>query len=176
MGPIWQRVAGLAGAFVLGVLVLTTGGAAQSQTPEFKQLKLTDKQVQGFISAQKELTAIAAKLQQAGDKPDPKLQAELDDIAKKSGFGNFAELDDVAANISMVMAGIDPQSGAYTDPVEAIKSEMEEIKKDASIPEKDKKQMIEEMTEALKTTPPLQYKENIEIVKKHQKDIEKALQ
>lgn len=176
MSLLWQRAAGLAAAFVLGAIVASSPGAAQSQTPEFKQIKLTDKHVLGFISAQKELTAIAAKLQQAGDKPDPKLQAELDDIAKKNGFGNFADLDDVAANISMVMAGIDPQSGAYTDPVEAIKSEMDEIKKDASIPEKDKKQMIEEMTEALKTTPPLQFKENIDVVKKHQKDIEKALQ
>jgi hypothetical protein len=176
MRLFWQRATGLTAALLLGAVLCTSQGMAQSQAPEFKQIKLTDKQIQGFISAQKELTAIAAKLQQAGDKPDPKLQAELDDIAKKNGFGNFADLDDVAANISMVMAGIDPQSGTYTDPVEAIKTEMEEIKKDASIPEKDKKQMIEEMTEALKTTPPLQYKENIELVKKHQKDIEKALQ
>jgi hypothetical protein len=36
--------------------------------------------------------------------------------------------------------------------------------------------MISEMQEALKTTPPLQHKENIELVKKHYKAIEKALQ
>ena len=97
-------------------------------------------------------------------------------MAKKNGFTSFVELDDVAANISMVMAGLDPQSGDYMDPIDAIKKEMDEIKKDDKIPEKDRKQMLEEMAEALKTTPPLQYKENITTVKKYQKEIEKALQ
>ena len=36
--------------------------------------------------------------------------------------------------------------------------------------------MLEEMEQALKTTPPLQFKENVVIVKKFQKEIEKALQ
>jgi hypothetical protein len=123
-----------------------------------------------------DLAAMASKLQAAGDKPDPKLQAELEGVATKNGFANFAELDDTAANISMVMAGLDPQSGEYVDPIEAIKKEMDEIKKDDKIPEKDKKQMLEEMDQALKTTPPLEHKENVTIVKKFQKEIEKALQ
>jgi hypothetical protein len=36
--------------------------------------------------------------------------------------------------------------------------------------------MLTELEEALKTTPVLQHKENIDLVKKFQKDIEKALQ
>jgi hypothetical protein len=172
-----RRVAGLAGALV--ALALGLGMAVDlgwAQEYEFKQMKLTDKQVLGFVAAQKDLSAISDKLQAAGDKPDPKLQAELEGIAKKHGFASFEQLDDVAANISMVMAGLDPQTGAYTDPVEAIKKELEEVQADASIPEKDKQQMVSEMEEALKTTPPLQHKENIDIVKKHYKAIEKALQ
>jgi hypothetical protein len=88
----------------------------------------------------------------------------------------FAELDDVAANISMVMAGLDPETGDYTDPIESIRKEMDEIAKDNSIPDKDKKQMIAEMEEALKSTPPLQFKENITLVKKYHKEIDKAMQ
>jgi hypothetical protein len=42
--------------------------------------------------------------------PDPKTQAELEAIAKKHGFKGFAEYDDVAANILLVMGGIDPQT------------------------------------------------------------------
>jgi hypothetical protein len=172
-----RGVAGLAGALVALALGLGVAlGQASAQEYEFKQMKLSDKQVLGFIAAQKDLAAISDKLQAAGDKPDPKLQAELEAIAKKHGFASFEQLDDVAANISMVMAGLDPQTGAYTDPVEAIKKELEEVQADASIPEKDKNQMISEMQEALKTTPPLQHKENIELVKKHYKAIEKALQ
>ena len=149
---------------------------AAAEDSEFKQIKLTDKQVQGFIAAQKDLDSISDKLQDSSDQPDPKLQAELESLAKKHGFANFEELDDVAANVSMVMAGIDPETGDYTDPVESIKKEIEEIKGDNSIPEKEKKQMLEEMEEALKTTPPLKYPENIEVVKKYRAEIDKALQ
>lgn len=164
-------------AVMAGMLAFAfDAGPAAAQSSEFKQLKLSEKQVQGFISAQKDLAAIANELQAAGDKPDPKLQTKLEDIAKKNGFASFTELDDVAANISMVMAGLDPQTGAYTDPIETIKAEMADIQKDTSIPDKDKKQMIEEMEEALKNTPPLQHKENIDLVKRFQKEIEKSLE
>ena len=66
--------------------------------------------IEGFIAAQKDMDSFAEKMQGDSDKPDPKMQAELETIAKKHGFASFNEYDDVAANISMVMAGIDPQS------------------------------------------------------------------
>jgi hypothetical protein len=174
MQVVYRVSAAIAAVMVLSVLALVSPAMAQPQ--DFKQLKLSETQVKGFISAQKDITAIAPKLQAAGDKIDPALQTELEGIAKKHGFQTFAELDDVAANISMVMAGLDPASGEYTDPVDAIKKEIADIEKDAAIPEKDKKQMLEEMAEALKTTPPLQHKENISLVKKFQKEIEVSLQ
>ena len=151
-----------------------SAGGALAQ--EINQLKLTEQQVQGFIGAQKDLTAIAGELQAAGDKPDAKLQGKLEEIAKKNSFASFDELDDVAANISLVMAGLDPQSGEFSDPVEMLKKEMAEIEADKSIPEKDKKQMLEELQDALKSTPPLKYTDNIALVKKHREAIEKALQ
>jgi soluble cytochrome b562 len=142
-----------------------------------KHVRLTDQAIDGFIAAQKDMAAMAEKIQGAPpDKPDPKIQAELEAIAKKHGFKDFVDYDDTAANISMVMAGIDPQTGAYTDPVVAIKKEIEDVKKDAQIPEKDKAQMLKELDEALKSTPPLQFPENIEIVKKHRQKIEAVLQ
>jgi hypothetical protein len=174
MHLVSRMCAVVAALFVAAALVVTTPISAQAE--EFKQIKLTEAQVKGFISAQKDISAIAPKLQAAGDKIPPELQAELEGIAKKHGFVTFAELDDVAANISMVMAGLDPQTGEYTDPVDAIKKEIADIEKDAAIPEKDKKQMLDEMAEALKTTPPLQFKENIALVKKFQKEIEVSLQ
>jgi hypothetical protein len=174
MRLIWKTIAGAVVAAALGVVMTLGHPAAEAQ--EFNQIKLTEKHIQGFIASQKELSAMADRLQASGDKPDPKLEAELEALAKKHGFASFQELDDVAANISMVMAGLDPQSGNYSDPIETIKKEMEDIKADKSIPEKDKKQMLDEMTQALSTTPPLKYKENIEVVKKHQAAIEKALQ
>ena len=158
-------------------------GPANAQTPApqqeqaFKQVKLTDAHVTGFIGAQKEMAALAQKQGgQPTDKPDPQVQAELDGIAKKNGFKDFAEFDDVAFNISMVMGGLDPQTGNFTDPIASIKKEISDITADTTIPEKDKKQMLDELNEALKHTPPLQYPENVELVKKHRADIEKVLQ
>lgn len=167
-------VALAAAALILGSGLTPAG--AQSAQPDFKQVKLTDTLVQGYIAAQKDLASMSAELQAAGDQPDAKLQAKLEAVAVKNGFASFADLDDVAANISMVMAGLDPQSGEYTDPIDALKKEIEEINKDDKIPEKDKKQMLDELQEALKITPALQYKDNVALVKKFQKDIEKVFQ
>jgi hypothetical protein len=110
------------------------------------------------------------------EKPDPKIQAELETIATKNGFKDFAEYDDVAANISMVMAGIDPTSGTYTDPITSIKKEIEEVTADKTLQEKDKKQMLEELSDALKSAQPVQFPENVEIVKKNRVEIDKVLQ
>lgn len=158
----------------LALCFFGVGGPALAQ--DVKQMKLNDKQVEGFIASQKDLAAIAGKLQSAGDKPDPALQKELEDIAKKHGFASFAELDDVAANISIVMAGLDPQSGDFIDPLEALKKELADVKADKSIPEADRTQLVSELEDAIKTTPPLEHKENIDVVKKHRDAIEKAMQ
>lgn len=182
----------IAGAFVLllsaelagGVGALAQDKAAQPMAVEeqpasedpVKQIKLTDAQVKNFISAQPDLATIAGKLQEAGNEPDAALQAELNGIAKKHGFADFSELDDVAANISIVMAGLDSQTGVFTDPVDALKKELAEVEADSTIPEKDKKQLVDELSAAIKTTPPLEHKENVDLVKAHRQEIEKALE
>jgi hypothetical protein len=151
-------------------------GAALAQAP-VKQIKLTEKQVQSFIEAQKDLTAITDKMEgSVTDKPDPKVQADLEAAAKKHGFKDFAEYDDVAANISMVMAGIDPQTKQFLEPPAAIKKEIDQVTADKSITENDKKQMLAELNEALKNAAPIQYATNIELVKKYLDKIEAALQ
>lgn len=168
----------LAAVLAIGGLGIAGGtGPANAAEEQFKQVKLSDDMIKGFISAQKDMADFAQKSgAQPNEKPDPKVQAELDAIAKKHGFTNFVEFDDVAFNISMVMGGLDPQSGAFTDPIAAIKKEMEEITADKTIPEKDRKQMLDELAEALKNTPPLKFPENVDVVKKYRVDIEKVLQ
>ena len=171
---MWSMIYRMQRLMVLMALSLGIAVAASAQ--EVKQMQLSDGQVKNFITAQADLAAIASKIQAAGEKPDPALQKELEDIAKKHGFKDFSELDDVAANISIVMAGLDSTSGNFVDPVDALQKELEDVKKDESIPEADKKQLVDELSEAIKTTPPLQHKENIDIVKAHRAEIEKALQ
>ncbi|KAB2943458.1 MAG: hypothetical protein K8F92_13710 [Hyphomicrobium sp.] len=164
---------------LLAVMCLALGLPAAAQEPKeepIKQIKLTEAQVKSFISAQPDLASVATKLQEAGDNIDAGLQAELDAIAKKHGLGSFSELDDVAANISIVMAGLDSKSGEFTEPVEALKKELADVTADASIPDADKKQLIEELNDAINTTPRLEHLENVELVKAHRAEIERALQ
>jgi hypothetical protein len=151
------------------------GGAASAQA--VKQIKLTEKQIEGFIAAQKDMAAVTEQMQGGNaDKPDPKVQAELENVAKKHGFASFVEYDEVAANISMVMAGIDPQTKAFTDPKVAIQKEIDEVTADTSIPDKEKKQMLEELNEALKSAQPIENPGNIELVKKYYEKIDAVLQ
>ncbi|MDX2289074.1 MAG: hypothetical protein NW217_09665 [Hyphomicrobiaceae bacterium] len=171
------RIKELAIVLVLAAAALVGGLAGPGAVAqEMRQLKLTDAQVTGFVASQKDLAGFADKLQAAGDQLDPKLQAELDGIAKKHGFKDFAELDDVAANISIVMAGIDPQSGEYVDPVTSLKQELDDVKKDETIAADEKKQLVDELEEAIRSTPSLENKDNIALVIKHRESIEKALE
>lgn len=169
---IGRHVIALIMTLLLSVTVSVVPAAAQDVT----QIKLTEQHVKGFIAAQKDLAAVSAKLQDAGDKPDDALQNELEAIAKKYGFQNFQELDDVAANVSIVMAGLDPETGAFTDPQEALKKELTEIEADSTIPADEKKKLVDELKEAIQTTPPLEHKENIDVVKQYRAEIEAALQ
>jgi hypothetical protein len=76
----------------------------------------------------------------------------------------------------MIMAGIDPQTKEFTEPQVAIKKEIDEVTADKSIPDKEKKQMLEELNEALKAAAPIENKRNVELVKKHFDKIEAVLQ
>src|SRR5262245_58497821 len=153
----------LAVAFAQIAVQVPTAAVAE---PAIKQIKLTEKQIEGFINAQKDISAVVEKMQGAvTDKPNPKIQAELAAAAKKHGFKDFQDYEDVAANISMVMACIDPQTKAFTEPKVAIKKEIDEVTADKSIPEAEKKQVLEELNEALKTAEPIQFPSNVELVK-----------
>ena len=184
-----SRRIGLASAIVLGAAAMSAGitaitaqpavaqqqPGAQPAAPEISQIKLTDKHVTGFLGAQKDLVAITAKLEAAGDTIDDKLQKELDDIGRKNGFKDFADFEETRANIMMVLAGIDPDTSEYSDPIELIKKDIEAIKADKALSDADRKVQLDEMNDALKEMQPLKYKENIDVVKKHAKAIDEAL-
>ena len=163
-----------------GLVMPPSAALAQQASPspapaEIKQIKLSETHIKGFLGAQKDLVAITAKLEAAGDTIDDKLQKELDGIGSKNGFKDFADFEDVRANIMMVLAGIDPENGQYSDPIDLIKKDMEAIKADKSLSEAERKQQLDELGDALKEMQPLKFKENIELVKKYAKQIDEAL-
>jgi hypothetical protein len=143
-----------------------TGAPAQVATT---QIKLTEKHVEGFIAAQKDVLAAVEKMRGAAspDHANAKYEAELATVTKKHGFKNFAEYEAVAANISMVMAAIDPRTKVFTDPQMAIKKELEDVSADKTIPDNQKKQLLEELNEALKSAQSIEFPTNIELVNKY---------
>src|SRR5215831_699841 len=92
------------GALFSSLLALFNPGAVTAQ--EAKQIKLTEKHIQGFLAASKDM----AQLYNGADpdKPDPQLEAQARAVAKKNGFASLDEYDDASMNISMIMSGIDP--------------------------------------------------------------------
>src|SRR5215813_14537278 len=173
-----QRL-GLTIVAILAAALVQFAGAAMAQPggrPDVKQIQLTEKQVQGVVAAQKDISAVLEKIQ--GPPPDelpPPILAELDAAAKKHGFKDFNDYDEVLGNITMVMTGIDPKTKAFTDPAAAIQKEIADVTADKTIPAQDKKQMLEELNEALKSAQPIQFPGNIELVKKYYDKIEAGL-
>jgi hypothetical protein len=145
-------------------LALFVPGAATAQ--EVKQIKLTDKHIQGFMAAYEDI----ARLYDAAesDKPeDPKVEAQANAVAKKNGFASLAQYDDVLMNIAMIMSGLDPQTKKFTEPPEQIKNEIAGLKADKSVPEAAKKDGLTQLEAALKNAKPIQFKENVALVLKY---------
>jgi len=140
--------------------------SAQAQVAT-TQIKLTEKQIEGFIAAQKDVLAALEKMQSAlsSDRPNAKYARELETAAKKYGFKNFAEYEAVAANISMVMTAIDPQTKEFNDPQTAIKEEIELVRADKTIPNNQKTRLLEELNESLNAAQSIQFPTNLEVVK-----------
>ena len=143
-----------------------------------KQIALTDKQVEGVLAAQKDLDAITDKLpQDAPAKPDPKITAQLDDVAKKNGFANYGEYNDVVENVMMVLGGFDPKTKAYVGPEAVIKQQIAAVQADKKIPAKDKKAALDELNGALKQPlPAVENKGNFDVVTKYYDKLTAAMQ
>lgn len=140
----------------------------QQPAPALKQIELTEKQIEQLLAAQKEMDAVTDKLpESAADKPDPKVQAQLEGIAKKNGFASFDEYGTVYDNVSLVMSGIDPKTRAFVEPPEALKKQIAAVQADSKIPAKEKKAILDDMNDALKTLEPVKYPGNVALVTKY---------
>ena len=148
---------------VLLALTLVVPGVAPAQ--EVKQIKLTDQNIQGFIAAHEDMVKLYESANRT--KPDPKLNAQAEAIVKKNGFASLAEHAAVTMNVAMIMSGIDPQTKEFTEPPEQIRKTIAALKADTSVPEREKKQVLAQLEATLKSTKPIQFKENIALVLKY---------
>ena len=159
-------------------LAAPTGAAFAQSAPGAaeeapKEMALTDKQVESVLSAKPDIEAILAKMPQGNDQaaptpPDPKIVAQLDAAAKKHGFANYAEYDDIDSNIGLVLAGFDPQTKKYVGDEIVLKKEIAET-------QADKKEELTQLNEALKSVKPLQFPGNVAVVTKYYDKLAEAM-
>jgi hypothetical protein len=119
------------------------------------------------LAAAKDMNAITEKMPENA-KPDPKITAQLEGVAKKNGFASFDEYNDVLDNIGMVMAGFDPATKKYVGNETVIKAQIAEVQGDKKMSAKDKKEALADLNDALKNpAPPIENKGNIDVVTKY---------
>jgi hypothetical protein len=167
-------IAGLAAA-----LAAFSADSAQAQAggtpPQLKQITLSEKQVQGAIAAQKEMNPITEKMQE-NSKPDPKVMAQLEGIAKKNGFASYDEFGNVMDNIGLVLGGVDPTTKKYVGSEAVIKGEIAQVQADKKMSAADKKQALDDLNAAMKAPePPVQNKGNIDLIVKYYDQLEAVM-
>jgi hypothetical protein len=149
--------------------------AAAPQPPALKQIALTDKQIEGVLAAQKDMDAITEKLPENA-KPDPKVTAQLDGVAKKNGFASYDDYNTAIDNISLVLGGFDPATKKYVGSEAVIKAQIAEVQADKKMSAKDKKDALADLNAALKAPePPIENKGNIDLVTKYYDKLAAAL-
>jgi hypothetical protein len=130
-------------------------------------MALTEKQVQGMLTAGPEMDAITEKLPE-NSKPDPKIDAQLEAVAKKNGFASYDEYNNVLDNVSLVMAGFDPATKKYVGADAVIKGQIAQVQADKKMSAKDKKEALADLNEALKSpAQAIENKGNIDLVTKY---------
>jgi hypothetical protein len=157
----WGLLAVLFSALLALSLFYPSVAAAQ----EVKQIKLTEKHVQGFIVVSEHMAQLYHGANP--DRPDPKLEVQAEALVKKNGFASLAEYDDVSTNIAIVLSGIDQQTKTFTEQPDQIKREIASIKANKSIPDVQKREDLTQLEAALKDAKPIQFKENVAMVLKY---------
>lgn len=145
------------------------------EAPAIKQIALTEKQIEGVLAAQKDMDAITDKLPDDA-KPDPKIDAQLDGVAKKNGFASYDDYNNVIDNISLVLGGFDPATKKYVGAEAVLKSQIAQVQADKKMSAKDKKDTLADLNAALKQpSPAVENKGNIDLVGKYYDKLSEAL-
>jgi hypothetical protein len=156
----------------------SSGAVSSDSDQQLRQVTLTDKMIEGVLASQKEFDAIAEKLPEtAPEKPDPKVTAQFEAVAKKYGFASYDEYNDVVDTIGLVLGGFDPATKKYVGADNVIRGQIAAVEADKSIPDEDRKQALEQLNDALKApVPPIENKANIELVTKYYDKLNATLQ
>src|ERR1700738_1516852 len=154
------------GLLASALLALSLFHPSVAAAQEVKQIKLTEKHMQGFIVVSEHMAQLYHGANP--DRPDPKLEVQAEALVKKNGFASLADYnDDLSTNTAIVLSGVDQQTKTFTEPPDQIKKEINSIKANKAIPEAQKREDLAQLEAALKDTRPIQFKENIAMVLKY---------
>jgi len=124
----------------------------------------------GLYRRPEEMQPIMEKIQGAtSDQLDPKLQAALEGRRQEETASRTwpTTTRSLAKHFDGDGRHRSAQTKVFTEPQVAIKKEIAEVTADKSISEQEKKQVLEELNEAMKWAQPIQFPSNIELVKKY---------
>jgi hypothetical protein len=160
-----------------GAAFAQTKGDTESSGPDAKQVALTQKDIDGIVSAQKDIHAIEAKAPRTeADKPDPKMEADIAAAVKKNGFADVDAFANVSFSVGMVLAGMDPDSKRYVGVQAITKKQMADVQGDKSMSAKDRKEALDELGVAMKQTATVMPMEgNVALVAKNYDSLNAAL-
>ena len=118
---------GLLAVLFSALLALSLFHPSVAAAQDVKQIKLTEKHMQGFIVVSEHMAQLyhGANRDRAGSKTGG-ASARL--WLKKNGFASLAEYDDVSTNIAIVLSGIDQQTKTFTEPPDQIKKEINRLR------------------------------------------------
>ena len=153
-----------------------TGGSDLADTENFEQVQMTDAQVKGYIAASPRLSELFDRMDSAETNPDPKLDAELEAIARKHGFNSYDELENIGSNIGFVLSGINEEDGSFREPLEVLKEELAAVQQDPSLESEEKQQLIASIKESIELTPKLKYPGNVDVVRANLKPLVELFQ
>jgi hypothetical protein len=166
----------LAFVIIFGAVAPTIAQDKPADDGGLVQVELTEDQVKGYLKVGPKLAEMFERIDKAGGEPDKKLTADLEALAKEGGYKSFEEMETIVSNITFIMSGMNDEDGTFTEPVEVLKKELEDTKADKELKGDEKKQMIESIQESIAQTPKLKYPGNVELVKKHLKELSSLFQ
>ncbi|WP_441243685.1 hypothetical protein [Tardiphaga sp. 768_D3_N2_1] len=164
-------LAGAAFCFALPVSQTALAQASKQQAPAAKQLAVSEKQVVALLAAQKDLDGFVAT-----PGTNAAVLAQINGVAKKHGFADYAEYTILLDNIGLAMAGIDPKTKTYVGPAAVIKQKITAIQADKSLSAEDRKDALDELNAKMASPlPAVENKGNIDLAIKYYDKLAVAL-
>jgi hypothetical protein len=132
-----------------------------------EQMPLTEDQIKHYVASLAEMQTAMGDAPADAAEPDAKTMTKLEAIARKYGFKDFAEYNNVAGNIAIVVDGIDPDAKTYVGADKMIERAIEDTKDEKQMSDADKKATVADLQAQLKNVTPIKYKGNIDLVLKY---------